>query len=125
MPKGGFTTASAVTPKTILFNNEPKITVGIVVDDTGGTAGDDGKKIIKAGTPVTGSLEDRTTPWTKTSSNDVVGVLLDDVDVTGGTGNATVIIFGTVDLNKVDDDVNELLTTTIKEALDGKVYFLK
>jgi hypothetical protein len=52
----------------ILFYNEPKVAVSAVIGDTGVSAGSDGKKIIKAGTPLTGDLTARNTPFLKASS---------------------------------------------------------
>lgn len=58
-------------------------------------------------------------------SNDenAVGVLLHEVDVTEGTNNATVLVFGFVNLNRLDASVT--ITPEAKTALDGKVTFVK
>lgn len=125
----GITKKTAVTPNQILMFTEPQVSVSITVDNTGISAGDDGKKIIKAGTPVTGDLTARGTAFTKASTtegvSDAVGVLLHDVDVTAGDNNATLLIFGFVDLTKLDTATAELITTEVKTALKGGVAFLK
>lgn len=125
----GITKQTAVTPNQILFFTDPQVSVSILVDNTGISAGDDGKKIIKAGTPVTGDLTARGTAFTKASTTEgvsnAVGVLLHDVDVTAGNNNATLLIFGFVDLNKLDTATAALITTEVKTALKGGVAFLK
>ena len=113
----------------ILFNTDPQVSVGVLVGNTGITAGADGRKIVKAGTPLTGSLEARGTAFAKASTTEgvsnAVGVLLHDVDVTAGAENGTLLIFGFVDLNKVDTTTAALITSDVKTALKGGVTFLK
>lgn len=120
---------AATATKQILFATQPSMSVGIVVGNAGVSADSNGKKILKAGTPLKGSLEARGTAWTlsadSSGTNPAVGVLLHDVDVTAGNENGTALIFGFVDLNKVDSSVTALITTAAKTALAGKVTFLK
>lgn len=94
--------------KTILVDEFNSTSVSVVVANTGVTAGDDGKKIIKAGTPVYGSLRARNTAFTVSSAEQGAkpsGVILHDVDVTGGNANSQIVIFGTIDVSKVDTAV--------------------
>lgn len=125
----GITKVSAVAPNQILFFAEPQVSVSVIVNNTGISAGDDGKKIIKAGTPITGDLTARGTAFTKASTTEgvsnAVGVLLHDVDVTAGNNNGTLLLFGFVDLNKLDTATATLITTDVKTALKGGVTFLK
>lgn len=123
----GFKKTSAVTPKQILFGTAPAMSVGVVVSSSGITANSEGRKIVKAGTPLRGSLEARNTAFTVAGSDasDIAGVLLHDVDVTDGNNNGTLLIFGFVNLNNLDSDVNDLLTSNAKKLLSGKVTFLK
>ena len=125
----GVTKVTAVGPNQILFFTDPQVSVSILVDNTGIDAGSDGKKIIKAGTPVTGNLESRGSAFTKASTTEgvsnAVGVLLHDVDVTAGNNNATLLIFGFVDTAKLDETTAALITTEVKTALKGGVTFLK
>lgn len=116
----------------ILFNVEPQVSVGIVVDDSvQATANSLGKKIIKAGTPLTGDLTNRLTPFTAakagsaSEASDAVGVLLHDVDVTKGDANGTLLIFGFVNLDRIDETTQGKLTSYVKTALAGRVTFLK
>ena len=123
----GFKKTSAVTPKQILFGTAPMMSVGVVVSSSDIIANSEGKKIVKAGTPLVGSLEARNTAFTVAGSDasDIAGVLLHDVDVTSGNNNGTLLIFGFVNLNNLDSDVNDLLTSNVKKLLSGKVTFLK
>lgn len=231
----GITKKTAVGPNQILMFTDPQVGVSIMVNNTGIDAGSDGRKIIKAGTPVTGDLTNRGSAFTKatTSSgtkgtwtceittafaadekiiingvtytkgstqsatdkvfvgdsateqatslvaivsdanftltnssgvitftqktadasgsaptvtktattgaigdvtagtspvdgtNNAVGVLLHDVDVTAGTNNATLLIFGFVDLNKLDDATAASIVGAVKTALNAKVTFLR
>lgn len=122
----GIKKTSATTRKTILIAPELAFSLSCKVANTGVEAGEDGKKIVKAGTPLAGSLLERDTEFTVftvTSDEDVstvgegeetpvvgeeetpVGILLHDVDVTAGTANAQVVVFGFVDVSKLDEDV--------------------
>lgn len=121
-------TASATNKKQILFMTNPFAAVGVVMSNTGAvTVGD--RKIQKAGTPIAGDLTNRNTAFTvaaeTSGASDAVGVLLHDVDVTDGAENATCLIFGFVDLNKLDTDVASKVTAKAKTALAGKVTFIK
>lgn len=119
---------TAVNVNQILFCTEPQVSVGVQVSNTGITA-EDGKKIVKAGTPLAGSLEARGTAFAKATTTEgvsnAVGILLHDVDVTAGAENGTLLIFGFVDLNKVDTTTAALITADVKTALKGGVTFLK
>ena len=122
-------TQTYVNVNQILFNTDPQVSVGVLVSNSGISAGADGRKIVKAGTPLTGSLEARGTAFTKASTtsgvSNAVGILLHDVDVTAGSENGTLLIFGFVDLNKVDTTTAALITSEVKTALKGGVTFLK
>lgn len=122
-------TQSYVNVNQILFNTDPQVSVGILVSNEGISADSEGKKIVKAGTPLTGSLEARGTAFAKATTtsgaSNAVGVLLHDVDVTAGAENGTLLIFGFVDLNKVDTTTAALVTSEVKAALKGGVTFLK
>lgn len=91
----------------VLLNPDNAFEIGVQVGNTGVTAGTDGKKIIKAGTPVGGTtsvLETRNTVLSVTNTSGAgansQGVLRHDVDVTNGNANATLIVRGEVDSSK-------------------------
>lgn len=106
----GFKKESGTTRKFILVDEKNSTAVSCVVGNTGVDADAEGKKIIKAGTPVTGSLTERNTAFTVDTSAPV-GIILHDVDVTAGEANSQVVIFGTIDISKVEEDVATMLTT--------------
>lgn len=125
--RSGITKETAVAPSQILFNVQNQMSVGVIVDKAVGTAGEDGRKIVKAGTPLNGDLTARGTAFVaaKDTSNPAVGVLLHDVDVTDGDANGTLLIWGFVNLNRMDSTTAGLITATRKTELAGHVWFLK
>lgn len=101
----------------ILFAIPHQVSVGIVVSQELGTLDDKtGKKIVKAGTPVKGDLNNRTTPFTAADTT-AEGVLLHDVDVTYGDNNATLLLFGFVNTNRIDETTRAKITEDIETAL--------
>lgn len=123
----GVTKVSGTTRKTILVDEMNSTALSIVVGNTGVEPGADGKKIIKAGTPVTGSLTERNTAFTvakDSDGNNAVGVILHDVDVTNGEANSQVVIFGFIDISKLDSDVVALLTEAAKKSM-RMIQFVK
>ena len=114
---------TGTTPVQILFNVQNQMSVGVVVSNAASVT-ENGRKIVKAGTPLGGDLTARTTPFTKATTN-AVGVLLHDVDVTDGAANGSLLIWGFVDLEKVDATTAALITAEVKTALKGAVTFLK
>lgn len=125
--RSGIIKETAVAPSQILFNVQNQMSVGVIVDEAVGTAGEDGKKIVKAGTPLNGDLTARGTAFVaaKDTSNPAVGVLLHDVDVTEGDANGTLLIWGFVNLNRMDSTTAGLITATRKTELASRVWFLK
>lgn len=113
-------------PVQILFNVDNQMSVSIKVNKSIASAvTENGRKIIKAGTPLTGNLEDRSTAFTAAGASNAKGILLHDVDVTDADANGSLLIWGFVNLDRVDATTAALLTSDIKTALAGKVTFLK
>lgn len=125
--RSGIIKETAVAPSQILFNVQNQMSVGVIVGEAVGTAGEDGRKIVKAGTPLNGDLTARGTALVaaKDTSNPAVGVLLHDVDVTDGDANGTLLIWGFVNLNRMDSTTADLITANRKAELAGRVWFLK
>lgn len=121
MNNTGIKKTSATNPKSILYTTAGVMSVGIVVSAAAGNS----DKIIKAGTPLAGNLTARTTAFTAATGADTVGVLLHDVDVSNGDNNATLMIAGYVNLDRLDSAVSALITEEVKTALKGNVTFLK
>lgn len=127
----GITKVTGAAPVQILFNVQNQMSVSIVVDDAYSVTRD-GKKIVPAGTPLSGDLTARDTAFVKakdatSAGNDgkaATGVLLHDVDVTNGDNNGTLLIWGFVDLNKLDTTTAALITATRKSEMKN-IIFLK
>ena len=100
----------------ILFAVEHQVSMGIVVDQTVGVE-ESGRKIAKAGTPLTGDLDARTTAFTEGSDANAIGVLLHDVDVTAGDSNGAILLFGFVNTNRIDETTKAKLTTNVKAKM--------
>lgn len=107
--------------KQILANVEHQWSMGIVVNKSAGVQVGD-KVIVKAGTPMTGNINARTTAFTKATTS-AEGVLLHDVDVTNGNNNGTLLMFGFVNTNRLDSDVKTLLTDNLKATM-GMIKFV-
>ena len=119
------TKVSAAAPDQILFNVQNQMSVGVkIAQNFAGAVTENGRKIVKAGTPLTGDLTDRSVPFTAATDSAVVGVLLHDVDVTDAAANCTLLIWGFVNLDRVDATTKAKLTTAIQQKLAGRVYFL-
>lgn len=102
----------------ILFAVDHQVSVGVVVAQAVGQ-NINGRKIAKAGTPLTGNLNTRTTGFTEanTSGADVVGILLHDVDVTVGDANGTLLLHGFVNTNRIDSTTKAKLNTNVQKGL--------
>lgn len=106
----------------ILFAVEHQVSIGVVVSKALGVA-EGTKKVVKAGTPLTGNLDSRTTAFTaatagsSSEASNAVGVLLHDVDVTTGDANGTLLLFGFVNTNRIDATTKAKLTKIVKAAM--------
>ena len=121
--QGGITTTKGTNVDQILASTQLQYSVPVMVENTGVSANSEGRKIIKAGTPLAGDLTARNTPFKVATGGTAVAVALHDVDVTKGTANATALVFGFVDLNKVSAEAKALLTSEAKTALT-KITFV-
>lgn len=132
----GITKVSGAAPTQILFNTQNQVSVGVkLAKNFSGAVTENGRKIVKAGYPLSGDLtargtafvaaKDETTPGTSGDGKAAVGILLHDVDVTDADGNATLLIWGFVNLNRVDSTTAALITDKRKTELAGRVFFLK
>lgn len=108
-------------PVQILANVELQYSVGCRVPKIMGVDVGEGLKIVKAGTPINIDLTDTSknvkapaAAGEGTTAVSMNAVLLHNVDVTdvkdGGAANGTALVFGFVNLNRVESDVNTLLT---------------
>lgn len=92
------------TPKQILFSVEHQVGVGCIVPQSLGVTVEGGKKYALAGTPIKIDLEDidKEVEAADTEGN---AVLIHDVDVTDGAANGSALIFGFVNLNRLEEQV--------------------
>lgn len=101
----GIEKTTLTAPKQILANVQLQESVGCIVPQTLGVAVGS-KKIAKAGTPINIDLTNlQTAAKAAATASPMNAVLLHDVDVTSGSKNGTALIFGFVNLNRVDSDV--------------------
>lgn len=105
------------------------VSLPCIIGDTGVTAVD-GKKILKAGTPLAGDITARDTAFKKAttttvdsgSSSDATAILLHDVDVTSGKANGTIVLAGCIDLLKLDSATQQLIDAATKKALSNIIF---
>ena len=95
-------TTYANTKNILIGQDSYHISLPCIVGNAGVTAVD-GKKILKAGTPLTGDITNRDTAFTKATGSNAVGILLHDVNAKNEQQNAQVLIFGFVDISKLDN----------------------
>lgn len=119
--KSGITTTKMVNVNQILLDVEHKVAVGCIVKkDTSG--------IVKAGTPLKIDFTNLQTPAeiADDSTHAMNAVLLHDVDATKANANGTALIFGFVNLNRVDSTVQGKITTAQGNANASKlITFVK
>lgn len=101
--RSGVTKTSYAAPKQILANVDLQASVGCIVPQSLGVDVN-GRKIAKAGTPITINLINFQSP-VSAATGKANAVLLHDVDVTAGNANGTALYFGVVNINRVDSDV--------------------
>lgn len=121
----------------ILIAPDLAFTIPCIVTNTGVSAGSDGKKIIKAGTPITFSANVFTNRQTKgnaylsasgSAGPAVYGYARWDIDVTDGDTNATLLVDGYVDALKLDSTIQTLVNTTLtgdsNTSVEARVRFI-
>ena len=124
----GITKVTGAAPVQILFNVQNQMSVGIkLTKNISGAVTENGRKIVKAGTPLSGDLTTRGTAFVAAADTTApaVGILLHDVDVTDNDANATLLIWGFVNLSRVDSTTASKITANRKTELAGQVWFLK
>lgn len=128
----GIKKVSATSENQILFVTDPQVSIGVIVSQAVQDSPNvDGRKIVKAGTPLSSEFMKRNKPAVLAdgSEHHMVGVLLHDVDVTDGDANGTMLIFGFVNYNRLEKDVQTKINTVVKAEQSAgvlrPVYFLK
>lgn len=125
--RSGIKKETLATPQQILFNVQNQMSVPILVDKTMASVTVDGRKVVKAGTPLSGDLTARNTAFKAAvdTTAPAVGVLLHDVDITDNNANGTLLIWGFVNLDRLDSATASKITATRKTELAGRIWFLK
>lgn len=114
--RDGISKSTYSNTRQILANVELQSSVGCIVPQALGVVVGT-KKIAKAGTPIRVDLMNRQNAVTKADGTTAMNaVLLHDVDVTAGNANGTALVFGFVNVNRVDTDVAALITTAAANA---------
>lgn len=104
-------------PRQILANIELQSSVGCIVPAELGVAVG-GKKIAKAGTPINIDLMNiQASAKAVVEGTPMNAVLLHDVDVTDGAKNGTALVFGFVNVSRVDTDIATAITNA--RAIEG------
>lgn len=116
--RSGITKTSYASQKQILANVDLQSSVGCIVPQSLGVVVGT-RKIVKAGTPININLENLATAAKKPVADTAPmnAVVLHDVDVTAGNANATGLIFGFVNLNRVEEEVATAIASA--KALAG------
>lgn len=114
--RDGISKTTYGAPRQILANVDLQSSVGCIVPQTLGVVVG-AKKIAKAGTPIKVDLMNRQNAVAKADGTTAMNaVLLHDVDVTAGNANGTALVFGFVNVNRVESDVAALITTATGNA---------
>lgn len=124
--RDGIRKTTLTAPKQILANVLLQSSVGCIVPQSlGVTVGT--QKIAKAGTPIQVDLMNLQTPAKKADGSTAMNaVLLHDVDVTAGNANGTALVFGFVNVNRVDTDVQAAITTALSaNGRSALITFMK
>ena len=124
--RSGISKTTMTAPRQILANVELQSSVGCIVPQALGVEVS-GKKIAKAGTPIKVNLMNLQTVAAKADGTTAMNaVLLHDVDVTNGNANGTALIFGFVNVNRVESDVATAITTAVGATGASKqITFIK
>ena len=123
--RSGVSKTTLTATKQILANVELQSSVGCIVPQTlGATVGT--KKIAKAGTIKIDLMNLNTAVVKADGTTAMNAVLLHDVDVTAGNANGTALIFGFVNVNRVDSDVATAITTALgATGVSKQITFMK
>lgn len=111
----------------ILANVELQHSIGIVVAGTITGQTINGRKVVRAGTPLYGNIDARGTAFvaetTTAGVSNAVGILLHDVDITDGNNNGTLLVFGFVNKLRIDSTTLAKITAAVQTALKNIVFY--
>lgn len=123
--KSGIVKADYATPKQILADPNLQFSIGCLVPTSIGNSA----TTVKAGTPIYVDLDNINTECKKVDKVDnstvfANAVLLHDVDLSNGQANGTALIFGFVDLSKIDATTQTSLKIALSNASATKLITL-
>lgn len=120
--KSGIVKADYATSKQILADPNLQFSIGCLVP----TSVVNSTTTAKAGTPIYVDLNNINTACKEVDNSTVFAnaVLLHDVDLSHGQANGTALIFGFVDLSKVDTTTQTSLKTALSNASATKLITL-
>lgn len=109
----GMETRTYTTGRQVIGDITHALARTATVDYPNAQVNSEGKKIIKAGTPVGGAQpfpfnDEQTLEPTDGTSNNPSGVLWHDVDVTDGPNAGTVVVRGEAIVSNMDTDVQNM-----------------
>ena len=130
--RSGIKSTTGAAPTQILADVDNQFSVGCIVPASmQATANDGARKVVKAGTPLkidlsnlqTAAAAPTTDPATASgeTASDMNAVLLHHVDVPDGNANGTALVFGFVNLNRIDATT----VAKLKAGTFGLITFLK
>lgn len=124
--RDGVQKTTLASSRQILANVGLQSSVGCIVPSALGVAVGT-KKIAKAGTPIRVDLMNlQTVAQAANGETAMNAVLLHDVDVTAGNANGTALVFGFVNVNRVETDVAAKIATATGNANASKLLtFMK
>ena len=124
--RSGISKTTYAATRQILANVDLQSSVGCIVPASLGVVVGT-RKIAKAGTPIKVDLMNLNSAVVKADGTTALNaVLLHDVDVTLGNANGTALIFGFVNVNRVDTDVAAAITAAIAaEGVSTQITFMK
>ncbi len=124
--RDGISKTPYAASKQILANVELQSSVGCIVPQSAGISVGT-RKIVKAGTPIKIDLMNlQTVAQIANGSIAMNAVLLHDVDVTNGNANGTALVYGFVNVNRVESDVATAITTALgATGVSPLIVFMK
>ncbi|GAK47716.1 hypothetical protein LOSG293_110320 [Secundilactobacillus oryzae JCM 18671] len=107
----------------ILIDDRNATTLSGMVDDPSLTADADGQKYLRAGTLLTSNkdfanTDDGSAVLTPTTdASKAQGILRNDYNIVEGAQPASIIVAGTVNIKRMDDETAKLYTAALQTAL--------
>lgn len=109
------------TSNEVFFNLDKGLRIAGIVNDTAAVVNENGRKIIKAGTPVGAADNFRLDPnnvvLAPVTDGTAQAAVMHDIDITNGPASGTMVIRGDAVLGNMDSDVQPKWTKEVQDAL--------